>query len=295
MSDLRCAPNRADALNLEGSRVEMLRLTSCLSLVVLMTGCASMSKLSPETAADRRKECQNYANDAASFIGDQQKLGVIFAAVAATAVALGAAVSNDDDGNAWTENRKTILLTSAVPAALFAYTFLNNASSAGESASMASRALVSGNDDAAMWTGCQLARAAYFDGRVAGINGVKQDLPRTPTTQQAKGYSLAAAGLEEEAARAAKLAQERIADAEKMKPVPEGASDPSALEEAKKAKEKVDAAVKEARSAAAEASLAAEEGDVERASDALDRARAAGDEAKSAAEEVKQKAAAYAQ
>jgi hypothetical protein len=124
-----------------------------------------------------REICQSYVDGAAPFVGQQQGFGVTFAVAAVLALGLGAAISNADSGKFLDKNRKSLLLTSAGAFAILCYNFLDNAKSAAASAAQASIALASTKDDE-MWSGCQHAHAAYFDGRAAGISATRDAVAR---------------------------------------------------------------------------------------------------------------------
>lgn len=258
-----------------------------MALCFFVNGCAraSMSQLAAKSPDGPRTVCQEYVNDASSFIGQQQGWGVFFASVAVTAGAAGAVVSNTDDGGLWNENKKTILLTTAIPAALLAYNFLNNASSAATSASQASIAL-SDPDDPRMWVGCQRARSAYFDGRLASISATTGALNGKGTTPQAKeleAYSTIAGSAASQAAQASQNAQSYVAAAREEKaPTTEGPS----LDNLRDAAARAASAEQQAAAAATEAKSAVDAGNLPAAEEASRRAKEAKDRALKAAQEA---------
>jgi hypothetical protein len=262
----------------------MIATQSVVILALLCAGCASMSKLEPpQDGSARRTSCQKYVNSSTEFIGEQQGFGVAFGVLALTSTAVGAAVTNADDGGAWVENKKTILLSAAIPSALLAYNFLNNASAAGSSVSQASVALAEG-DDNVMWDGCQRARGAYFDGRVAGIGATSAAIGKptpTPAQKEAAGYAKSAEGMVEVAKKQVQDARD-AADAAKKANAPPVVQ--TKIDEAVKAAE---LAAGEAESAAADAVKAATEGDVGSAKLASEKSQASKEKAKQAADEAK--------
>ncbi|HEY5957126.1 MAG TPA: hypothetical protein VIV60_11255 [Polyangiaceae bacterium] len=219
----------------------------------LSMGCASMPNLRHVTPAERRDTCQAYVDNSARFVGQQQGWGVVFTALAATSVTAGAALENADSGNTWDKNRKTILLTAAVPAAILAYNFLSNASSASTSAAGASLALAD-KDDEAMWVGCERARAAYWDGRTAGIAATSTNLNKTmgtPSTPQGGVEAASQMAADQSLAKATKAvadAKAAIDNATTKKPVPANSRDANmdaaetAFKDAQEAEERAKAA-----------------------------------------------------
>lgn len=229
-----------------------------------------MSNLKHSLPIERRNTCQAYVDDSAKFVGQQQGWGVVFAGLAATSVTAGAAVSNSESGGAWSENKKTVLITAAVPTAVLAYNFLSNASSASTSAASASLALAEKDDDV-MWAGCERARAAYWDGRTAGIAAVSSNLSKaqgTPTTPQARenaGNLDAAVAAAEKAANAAASAKKDLEAAAARKDptnavnagvLPHYAAAKTAAEDAQKASDNANAAVIALKDAAAKDDMA---------------------------------------
>ncbi|HEY5957836.1 MAG TPA: hypothetical protein VIV60_14840 [Polyangiaceae bacterium] len=252
---------------------------------ILSSACnfpASMPKLKHAAQAERRNTCQAYVDDSAAFVGQQQGLGVASVAIAATSVTAGAALTNAESGNEWDKNRKTILLTAAVPIAILAYNFLSNASSASTSAATASLALAEKDDDA-MWVGCEKARATYWDGRTAGIAAASASLNKslgTPTTPQGRLDATSQSAADAAVDRATKaIADAKTAFDEATKTKPPPAEPQAAYADAKKALESAQKAERNANTAVIALKAAIAVGDNATATAKLGEAMQAGEDA----------------
>ena len=192
------------------------------------SACIHMPKLQEVDRADgltrRRDICQAYADDAASFIGQQEKFGVAAGLLALVTASLGAGLSDVENGNAFTRHRKLFLLSAAAPLGVTSFVLLSNARAAAISSSEASTALKFTQDDA-MWAGCQTARSGYFDARAASIASANAliDAKRKEAEGPAEVSIAQITNASEASSRAAERVQQAIKLTESAKKVLEDA------------------------------------------------------------------------